>query len=83
MTILIIAFLVAGLLFWLHGFFVLYHFIRFGVGTRPKQAALIFFVGSLGLFFLLFVALIGIMLEVPPVLKIININNAAPSTLWQ
>jgi len=82
MTILIIAFIVIGLLFWLHGFFILYHFIRFGVGTRPKQAALVFFIGSLALFFLLLVALIGVMLEVPSVLKMIDITNEAP-TLWQ
>jgi hypothetical protein len=82
MTILIIAFIVIGLLFWLHGFFILYHFIRFGVGTRPKQAALVFFIGSLALFFLLLVALIGVMLDVPPILKMINITNEAP-TLWQ
>lgn len=84
MTILIIAFVGLGLLFWLHSFFILYHFIRFGVGTKPKQAALVFFIGSLGLFFFLLTTLIGIVLEAPPVLKMININNVAPTpTSWQ
>jgi len=33
-------------IFWLLSFFVLYHLIRFGVGTKPKQLALIYLLGS-------------------------------------
>ena len=32
--------------FLLYGFFIFYHFIRFGVGGRPKVLALIFFIGA-------------------------------------
>lgn len=42
------------MLYWLHAFVILYHLIRFGVGSRPKQAALFFFGGS----FILFTGLI-------------------------
>ena len=41
------------ILYWIHTFTILYHLIRFGVGTRPKQVSLIFLVGSFCLFFLL------------------------------
>lgn len=70
MTIPIIAFILLSLLFWLHSFFVLYHFIRFGVGTKPKQAALVFFTGSLLLSFCLLVTVAGIILEAPPLTQL-------------
>jgi len=41
------------IVYWIHTFVILYHLIRFGVGTRPKQVALAFFIGSFGLFLLL------------------------------
>ncbi len=31
-------------------FAIIYHLIRFGVGTKPKRMALIFFIGSFVLF---------------------------------
>lgn len=51
----VIAVLAAVLLvlYWIHTFAILYHLIRFGIGTRPKQVSLLFFIGSTGLFFLL------------------------------
>ena len=55
--------------FWLNAFTILYHLIRFGVGTRPKQASLIFLIGSLVLFLLAIIALVGLMLNVPPLLQ--------------
>lgn len=57
------------IVFWLNAFTILYHFIRFGVGTRPKQAALIFLIGSVVLFFFAIVAVVGLMLDVPPLLQ--------------
>jgi hypothetical protein len=35
-------------------FAIVYHLIRFGIGTKPKVAALVFFVGSMLLLILLF-----------------------------
>lgn len=49
-SIITVAVIAAIFLYWLHAFIILYHFIRFGVGSRPKQAALLFFCGSLLLF---------------------------------
>jgi hypothetical protein len=51
-----IIFALTSFLFAIHSFFILYHLIRFGVGTRPKQAAFIFFGGSLFLFILFSIA---------------------------
>ena len=82
MTILIIAFVLISLLFWLHSFFVLYHLIRFGIGTRPKQAALVFFVISLVLFLLFALAFIGILFQIPSLLRLINTTNISPLS-WQ
>jgi hypothetical protein len=48
------------IIYWLHTFVILYHLIRFGVGTRPKQAALIFFGGSFGLFFLMMMTVLAV-----------------------
>ena len=35
------------IIYWIGGFIILYHLIRFGVGTRPKIAAFVFFIGSI------------------------------------
>lgn len=58
--IFLMIFLLAAFLFALHAFFILYHLIRFGIGTRPKQGALIFFIGSVFLFILLGIAYLNI-----------------------
>lgn len=34
-------------LFWISAFFVLYHLIRFGIGTKPKRLSFIFLLGSI------------------------------------
>ncbi|OGM04970.1 hypothetical protein A2715_00620 [Candidatus Woesebacteria bacterium RIFCSPHIGHO2_01_FULL_39_32] len=33
--------------YWLMSFFILYHLIRFGIGTKPKQLSFIFLFGSI------------------------------------
>ncbi len=38
-------------LFWLFAFIILYHLIRFGIGTFPNKIAFIFFAGSIILSF--------------------------------
>ena len=48
-TPLIIFFIVIGAYLW-YTFSIIYHLIRFGVGREPKILALIFFIGSSGLF---------------------------------
>lgn len=53
--ILFLIFVISSLVFAIYSFFVLYHLIRFGIGTKPKQVALIYFVGS-GILFLIFTA---------------------------
>ncbi|MES3006091.1 MAG: hypothetical protein V4664_04050 [Patescibacteria group bacterium] len=35
------------LAYWLGAFFILYHLIRFGVGSSPKKMSVIFLAGSL------------------------------------
>lgn len=35
------------IIYWIGGFIILYHLIRFGVGTRPKIASFVFFIGSI------------------------------------
>jgi ABC-type multidrug transport system permease subunit len=35
------------LAYWTGSFVLLYHLIRFGVGSQPKKIALFFFIGSL------------------------------------
>ncbi len=47
-------------LYWLNIFIILYHLIRFGVGTRPKQSAFIFFAGSFVLFLFLMLSTLPI-----------------------
>ena len=39
-----------SLIYWVPSFFIIYHLTRFGIGTRPKLIALIFFIGSIILF---------------------------------
>ncbi len=67
----LIAFLVMLAIYWLFSFFILYHLIRFGVGTRPKQASLIYLVGSLLLFFFIVFTYVAIVFDIPPFLKMI------------
>ena len=50
-----IFFLIVLAIFIWYAFSIIYHFIRFGIGTTPKIFALIFLVGS----FLLFTSVIG------------------------
>jgi hypothetical protein len=42
---------VSTLLYWIFNFTILYHLIRFGVGQAPKNIAMIFSLGCIGLFF--------------------------------
>jgi hypothetical protein len=35
------------LLFWTLSFFINYHLVRFGIGTKPKRMSFIFFMGSI------------------------------------
>lgn len=49
-----IIFLIAVVAYWIGAFIILYHLIRFGIGSRPKMIAFIFFIGSVVI--LLFVA---------------------------
>lgn len=57
LNLILVAVLLLFIVFWLNAFIILYHFIRFGIGPRPKQAALIFFGGSFVLFIFLTFAL--------------------------
>lgn len=45
-----IAIVFLALVYWIPAFFLVYHLIRFGIGSRPKFLALIFLVGSVILF---------------------------------
>jgi len=38
--------IIIAAVFLLYGFFIFYHFIRFGVGGRAKVLALVFFIGA-------------------------------------
>jgi hypothetical protein len=43
-----IVILLGGLIvYWVMAFFILYHLIRFGVGTKPKQLSFVFLAGSI------------------------------------
>ena len=39
------------LAYWVFNFIILYHLDRFGIGTQPKKFAVVFFLGSICLFF--------------------------------
>ncbi len=64
-SIVIIIALLISVFFWLQTFFILYHLMRFGIGTRPKQAALICLIGSISIFFLFIVGFVFLSLNVP------------------
>jgi len=50
MAIFLILFgVILGFYFW-YTFCIIYHLIRFGVGTKPKSLSLIFLIGSFVLF---------------------------------
>jgi len=38
--------IIIAAVFLLYGFFIFYHFIRFGIGGRTKVLALVFFIGA-------------------------------------
>lgn len=42
----LILFLAAMLIYWIGAFVIIYHLIRFGVGSAPKAMAFVFFIGS-------------------------------------
>ncbi len=48
-------------IYWIHIFIILYHLIRFGVGTRPKQAAFVLFAVSSWLFIMLILSVLAIL----------------------
>ena len=43
------------LVYWIPAFFIVYHLTRFGISSRPKFIALLFFIGSVILFSLFIV----------------------------
>ncbi|MDD5146657.1 MAG: hypothetical protein PHN39_02870 [Candidatus Pacebacteria bacterium] len=49
----LIGFLVILILYLWYTFAIVYHFVRFGVGVRPKVLAFVFLVGSFILFVLM------------------------------
>jgi hypothetical protein len=56
LIIVIIAFLLLTSFYWIGAFTVMYHLIRFGIGTLPKKLALVFLLGSIFLFFMTSIA---------------------------
>jgi hypothetical protein len=60
MQLIALATVVLLVVFWIHTFVILYHLIRFGVGPRPKQVSLIFFIGSFILFMFPVLAILSI-----------------------
>ena len=67
-NLVILVALLISIFFWLHTFFVLYHLMRFGIGTRPKQASLIYLIGSITLFFFFILCFIFLALNIPSLL---------------
>lgn len=53
-------------IYWIHCFVILYHLIRFGVGTRPKQASVLFFIGSVFLFILIILSVVFVIISPTP-----------------
>ena len=45
-----IAVVFISLVYWVPAFFLFYHLVRFGIGTRPKQIAFVFMIGSVIIF---------------------------------
>lgn len=58
-TFLLLFSIILGFYLW-YTFCIVYHFIRFGVGTNPKTLSLIFFVGSFVLFIIAVLAFLNI-----------------------
>ena len=57
------------LLYFIYGFVIIYHLIRFGVGIQPKIVAFVFFVGSL-------------ILVLPTIVFYLNVDGAAAFTAF-
>ena len=47
-------------IYWIGAFLILYHLIRFGIGSQPKAVAFVFFAGSIALVLLTMVAYLTI-----------------------
>lgn len=45
-----VIFALTFLVFWIYVFFIVYHLTRFGISTKPKIIAFVFFMGSAFLF---------------------------------
>lgn len=69
----LVIFVGAMLLYWLHSFFILYHLIRFGIGTKPKKASLVVLTGTLLFFLCMITAFTMFMIDIPPVLSNLNV----------
>jgi hypothetical protein len=52
-----IAVVFISLVYWVPAFFLFYHLTRFGIGTRPKQIAFVFMIGSVVIFSVFMIAL--------------------------
>lgn len=50
MVAVIILFTLASLVYWGVTFVTLYHLVRFGIGTEPKQFAAVFLIGSIAFY---------------------------------
>lgn len=50
----LVIFAFALALYFIYTFIIVYHLTRFGIGTKPKLAALVFFVGTLVLLMIFF-----------------------------
>jgi len=48
------------LIFWITSFVILYHLVRFGIGTLPKKLGAVFLIGSVLLFTLTLVAYLNL-----------------------
>lgn len=75
LNVVLLAALFVSVLFWLHTFFILYHLMRFGIGTRPKQAALIYLIGSITLFFFFILCFVFLALNIPSLMTLLNIQT--------
>ena len=49
--------------YWISAFFVLYHLIRFGIGTMPKRLSFLFLLGSIVLSFVVTLLFINLNFE--------------------